>query len=96
MWIARLLSFLFHGPAVLTFLVMGAAAGGFAVCSYDLFQIFSANYRLISAYGLMAVLDGGLLQFLQAVFWGYAGIACYMVFKGCMDGLLDRVPTPER
>jgi len=92
MWVARILSFVFYGPAWLTFLAMGAAAGGFAVCTYDLLHVFSANYALISTYGLMAFVDGGLLQFLQLLFWGYAGIACYVVFKGCLDGLTHRVP----
>ena len=40
----------------------------------------------------MAVVDGGLLQLLQLIFWGYLGVACYLVFKGCLDGLLARVP----
>ena len=93
MALARILSFIFYGPAWLTFLIMGAAAGGFAVCTYDLVHIFSANYALISSYGLMAIWDGGLVQFLQLLFWGYAGIACYVVFKGCLDGLTHRVPT---
>ena len=88
-----LLSFLFHGPAVLSFLVMGAAAGGFAVCTYGLFETFSANYKLVASQGLMAVFDGGLLQFLQLAVWGYAGVACYLVFKGCLYGLLERVPA---
>ena len=93
MWLGRILSFVFYGPAWLTFLFMGAAAGGFALCTYDLFEIFSANYRLIATYGLMAGWDGGLLPLLQLLFWGYAGIGCYVVFKGCLDGLTHRVPT---
>ena len=83
---------MFYGPARLTFLFMGAVAGGFAVCTYDLFEIFSANYKLIATYGLMAIWDGGLLQFVELLFWGYAGIACCIVFKGCLDGLTHRVP----
>ena len=95
MWFARALSFLFYGPAWLTFLAMGAAAGGFALCTYDLFRIFSANLALISTYGLMGVWDGGLVQLLQLLFWGYAGVACYVVFKGCLDGLTHRVPRRD-
>jgi hypothetical protein len=90
--IAKFLSFLFHGPAWLTFLMMGAGAGGFAVCTFNLFEFFGANFKLISTYGAMAIFDGGLLQLLQLTFWGYLGVACYLVFKGCMDGLLHRVP----
>ena len=90
----RILSYLFHGPAWLTFLVMGAASGGVAVCTYGLFEIFNANFALIKTYGLMALLDGGLLQALELTFWGYLGVGCYFIFKGCMDGLLERIPNP--
>ena len=62
MRLARVLSFVFYGPAWLTFLFMGAAAGGVAVCTYDLFQIFSATFKFISTCGLTAILDAGLLQ----------------------------------
>ena len=64
------------------------------VCTYDLFEVFRANFRLISTYGLMAIFDGGLLQFVELSFWGYLGLVCYLVFKGCLDGLLSRVPRP--
>jgi len=46
--------------------------------------------------------DGGLLQFLELVAWGYIALAFYVVFEGCRDGLLHRIhrarewemPTP--
>jgi hypothetical protein len=88
---AKLLSYLFYGPAWLTFLVMGAAAGGFALCTVGLFAVFGANFRLVSTYGVMALFDGGLLQFLQLTAWGYLGLAFYVLFKGCLHGLVDRV-----
>ena len=90
--LARILGYLFHGPAWLTFLAMGAAAGGFAVCTFDLFAFFSANFKLITTYGFMAVADGGFLQLLELILWGYLGIFCYLVFKGCLYGLLERIP----
>ena len=42
----RCLNRLFHGPAWLTFLAMGVAAGGFALCSFNLFELFRANFAL--------------------------------------------------
>jgi hypothetical protein len=96
MRLARLLSYLFYGPAWLTFLAMGAATGGVALCTFDLFSIFRANFALLTTYGVMAIFDGGLLQLLQLIFWGYLGVACYFVFKGCLHGLIERVPTPPR
>lgn len=89
--LTKLLHRLFHGPAWLAFLVMGLAAGAFALCSYNLFDLFRANFQLIANYGAMAIFDGGLLQFLELTFWGYLGLACYVVFKGCVDGLLTRI-----
>ena len=38
----------------------------------------------------MAAFDGGLVQFLELTAWGYLALAFYVVFKGCLDGLLHR------
>jgi hypothetical protein len=86
-----LLSRLFHGPAWLTFLVMGIAAGSLALCSFNLLFLFQANFNLLFAYGATAAFDGGLLQFLELTAWGYLALAFYVVFKGCLDGLLRRI-----
>ncbi len=91
MGLAKLLNRLFHGPAWLCFLVMGICTGAFALCSYNLVEMFRANFSLIGSYGLMAIRDGGLLQFVELTFWGYLGLACYVIFKGCVDGLLMRI-----
>jgi hypothetical protein len=87
----KLLHRLFHGPAWLTFFVMGLAAGGFALCSFNLFELFRANLSLIATYGAMAAFDGGLIQFLLLAAWGYLALGLYVVFKGCVDGLLHRI-----
>ena len=87
----KLLNRLFHGPAWLAFLVMGLAAGGFALCSLNLLSLFQANLNLIATYGAMAAFDGGLVQFLELTAWGYLALAFYVVFKGCLDGLLQRI-----
>jgi hypothetical protein len=86
-----LLSWLFHGPAWLTFLAMGLAAGGFALCTFNLLYLFQANISLITNYGAMAAFDGGLIQFIELTAWGYLALAFYVVFKGCLDGLLHRI-----
>ena len=91
MSLLRLLNRLFHGPAWLTFLSMGVALGGFALCSFNLFELFHANFRLLATYGAMAVFDGGLLQLFELTVWGYIALAFYVVFKGCLDGLLQRI-----
>jgi hypothetical protein len=82
---------LFHGPAWLTLLVMGMAAGGLALCTFNLLFLFQANYNLLFRYGAMAAFDGGLLQFVELTVWGYLGLACYVVVEGCLEGLLTRI-----
>ncbi len=87
----RLLHRIFHGPSWLTFLVMGMAGGGLALCSFNLLFLFQANYNLLFTYGAMAAFDGGLLQFVELAAWGYVALACYIVVEGCLEGLLIRV-----
>ena len=89
MGLFALLNRLFHGPAWLTFLVMGMAAGGLALCSFNLLFLFQANYNLLFSYGAMAAFDGGLLQFVELT--GYLALACYVVVEGCLEGLLTRI-----
>ena len=96
MRLLRLLNRLFHGPAWLTFFVMGVAVGGFAVCSLNLFELFHANFRLLTTYGVMAALDGGLLQLAELIAWGYLALAFYVVFKGCLDGAAAQDPSQRR
>ena len=91
MALLRLLNWLFHGPAWLTFIAMGVAVAGFALCSLNLFEMFRANLQLLGSYGAMAVFDGGLLQLVELTAWGYLALAFYVVFKGCLDGLLHRI-----
>ena len=85
-----LLNRLFHGPAWLTFVVMAMAAGGLALCSFNLLFLFQANYHLLFTYGAMAAFDGGLLQFIELTGWGYLALACYVVVEGCLESLLIR------
>jgi len=91
MALLKILNRLFHGPAWLAFLVMGVAAGGLALCSFNLLYLFQANFNLIATYGAMAAFDGGLLQFIELTAWGYLALACYVMFKGCLDGVLQRI-----
>jgi hypothetical protein len=91
MGLFALLNRVFHGPAWLTFLVMGIAAGGLALCSFNLLFMFQANYHFLFTYGAMAAFDGGLVQLIELTVWGYLGIACSVVVEGCLEGLLARV-----
>jgi hypothetical protein len=91
MGLFALLNRLFHGPAWLTFLVRGIAAGGLALCSFNLLFLFQANYHLLFAYGAMAAFDGGLLQFIELTAWGYLALACFIVVETCREGPLSRI-----
>src|ERR1700684_2441073 len=92
MGLFALLNRLFHhGPAWLTFLVMGMAAAGLALCSFNLLFLFQANYHLLFTYGAMAAFDGGLLQFIELTAWGYLALACYVVVEGCLERRLTRI-----
>jgi hypothetical protein len=91
MALRKLLNRLFHGPAWLTFLGMGIAAGGLALSSLNLLVLFKANFNLFWTYGVMAAFDGGILQLIELIVWGYLALACYVVVEGCLDGLLKRV-----
>ena len=90
MALLRLLNWLFHRPPWLAFLLMGIAAGGFALCSFNLLYLFQANFNLIATYGAMAAFDGGILQLIELTAWGYLALACYVVVEGCLEGLLIR------
>jgi len=96
MRLLELLNRLFHGPPWLAFLFMGIAAGGFALCSFNLLYLFQANFNLIATYGAMAAFDGGILQLIELTAWGYLALACYVVFKGCADGVLRRIHSERQ
>jgi hypothetical protein len=42
-------------------------------------------------YGAMGAFDGGILQLIELTAWGYLALAFYVVFEGCLDGLLGRI-----
>ena len=52
-------------------------------------RMLLANARLLSQYGLRAVMDGGLQQLGELVFQGLLSCAAYVVFKTCEHRLSD-------
>jgi hypothetical protein len=79
---------LFNGPIWLPFLLMGPFAGLSAIASYNLFLLFTANFSFVSHYGVMALKEGGLLQLAGLIVYGYLSIVFYVLFKGCLYGVL--------
>jgi hypothetical protein len=86
----RLIVFLFHGPVWSTFLAMGVFAGLLGETSYNLARLFMANFDLVRSYGWMGLADGGFVQLLELAAWGYLSLLFYVLFKGCLYGLLHR------
>jgi len=79
---------MFNGPIWRAFLLMGLFAGLSAITSYNLILLFIANFNFISQYGVMALREGGLLQLAELIFYGYLSIGFYVLFKGCLYGVL--------
>jgi hypothetical protein len=86
----RFLDDMFNGPIWRAFLLMGVFGGLSAITSANLVLLFIANFSFVSQYGVMALKDGGLLQLAELVAYGYLSLAFYILFKGCLYGILGR------
>jgi hypothetical protein len=86
----RALNWIFNGPWWSTFFLMGLFAWALGVSSYNLMTQLSANFRYIATFGWMAAMEGGLMQFGQLALLGYLSLTFYVLFKGCLQGLLGR------
>jgi hypothetical protein len=69
---------------VLSFLVFGAA-------SVNLAQTFLLNVRLIQENGLMALMDGALMQLFEILISAAFAVSFYVVFKTCESVLLQKL-----
>jgi hypothetical protein len=86
----RFLDEMFNGPIWRAFLLMGLFGGLSALASFNLVALFVANFTFVSQHGAMALKDGGLLQLAELIGYGYLSIAFYILFKGCLYGVLGR------
>ena len=87
---ARLLDRLFNGPAAVTFLMMGVFGGLFALVSANLVFHVRANLDFLHETGWWGLMEGGALQIIELAALSYLSLALYVLFKGCLYGLLDR------
>ena len=76
--------------AFIVFVMAGALAALFAWSSFNLFQTGMANVNLLRNYGWMAIMDGGALQLLTLVLYGYLSLAFFIAFKACEVELVYR------
>ena len=99
MAVAKWLSYLFHGPAWITFLAMGMATGGVAVCTFDLFELFRANFDLWASYGAMAIFEASPLQLARTDRLGLSGrrlLSRVQGLHGRIAGARAAAPTSGR
>jgi hypothetical protein len=71
----------------LTFVVMGLAFFCFGMVTLNLLHLLRANAELILDNGVMALADGGALQFVELVANGYGAMLAYVVMKTCEHAL---------
>jgi hypothetical protein len=77
-----------HG--VVLFLLMATFGALFAWNSFNLVHLAMENYRFLSAFGLDAVREGGLLQLVEIIAYGLLSLAFYLGFKACEVELVAR------
>jgi hypothetical protein len=79
----------FHGVA--TFILMGLFSFAGAAASYNIFMLLGANFRFLSEHGVMAVMEGALIQLGELALNGYFALAMYLGFKACERALVEKL-----
>ena len=74
-----------------TLVLMGLFALGFGLTSFNLIVMLSANFKLVSEHGSMALLDGAAQQLVELLSYGYLSIIFYVLFKTCERVLVERI-----
>jgi len=80
-----------HFHWLVTFLLMGLFSLLGAFASLNLFMTFSANFRFLSEQGVMAVMEGALVQLGQLFLTGLFALAMYLGFKACERVLVEKM-----
>ena len=87
---SRCFAWFIRRPLV-TFVLMTVTFVVFGVLSLDLVKYLAANASFVLDYGVLALLDGGLLQFVELWLEALLALAAYLVFKLCEQALLQRM-----
>jgi hypothetical protein len=74
-----------------TLLLMGAFSLLGAMASYNLFVMFAANFQFLHEHGVMAVMEGALLQLGDLLGSGFFGLLMYLGFKACERVLVEKI-----
>lgn len=75
----------------LAVLLMGLCFLLFGVASFNLFTTLQANVRFLLEHGVLAVMEGGLVQLAELVLYGYLAVTFYLGWKLCEKVLLWRL-----
>ena len=75
---------------LLTFVLMCLSFVIFGVMTVNLFFVFKANLEFLLAHGMMALMAGGLRQFIELVLACMVAMGFYVLFKVCEKILVDR------
>ena len=78
----------------LCFVVLCASFGLFGAGTLNLFNMFSANWDLITHHGTMALLDGAAQQLFELLLTLFISMLNYVIFKACEHSLVHRLTHP--
>jgi hypothetical protein len=67
----------------LTFIVLALSFFVGALGTLNLINLLMANLRLLRDFGLLGLMDGGLLQLTELTLQGLMSCIAYVVFKTC-------------
>lgn len=79
-----------HWHIAWLFAGLSVSAVLFAWTTVNLYQMASSNFRLITDYGFMGLVDGGLLQFLEICWHALVSLLMFLLFKGCETEIVHR------
>jgi high-affinity Fe2+/Pb2+ permease len=74
----------------LTFVVLFASFGLFGAGTFNLFNMFSSNWDMITKQGLMAFVSSPALQLLDLLLTLMISMFFYVIFKICEHSLVNR------
>jgi hypothetical protein len=77
-------------PWWVVFVAASGFATGLAYSSYNLFHLSMANLSFLREFGWLAVMNGGVLQFLENAAYGGVSLICFLGFKICETDLVLR------
>ena len=78
----------------LCFVVLCASFGLFGAGTLNLFNMFSANWDLITNHGTMALLDGAAQQLFELLLTLVVSMLNYVIFKACEHSLVHVLTDP--